>query len=220
MQNRYIPGGLLMIFLIYRTTNLINNKIYIGKHKTENLDDGYLGSGKLLQRAIKKYRIENFKREIISSHKTEDEMNAAEKILVTEEFCSRKDNYNLCPGGHGGFGYINEHKNKKKWAKKGNLAMLKLPSKDRSRWARMGAIRTNSLHGMSDEFKQAGKTSFLNKKHTDKTKKIIGNKNSIHMTGSGNSQFGTIWITDGKINKKIKKDSICPDGWIRGRIKS
>ena len=44
-----------MFFIIYQTTNLINNKIYIGKHQTSDLDDGYLGSGKLLLQAIKKY---------------------------------------------------------------------------------------------------------------------------------------------------------------------
>ena len=46
------------------TTNLINNKKYIGMHYGSE-DDDYLGSGKLLTRAIKKYGKENFKREIL-----------------------------------------------------------------------------------------------------------------------------------------------------------
>ena len=51
---------------VYKTTNLINKKIYVGVHSTDNLDDWYLGSGKRLLLAIRKYGKENFKREIIS----------------------------------------------------------------------------------------------------------------------------------------------------------
>ena len=45
-----------MYYFIYRTTNLINGKYYIGQHHTEDLNDGYLGSGRVFIQAIKKYR--------------------------------------------------------------------------------------------------------------------------------------------------------------------
>ena len=92
-----------MHYTVYKTTNKINGKYYIGKHKTDNLNDGYLGSGKLLKRAISKYGIENFTKEILHVFDNEQDMNLkeAELVVVSEE------TYNLCEGGKGGFGYIN-----------------------------------------------------------------------------------------------------------------
>jgi len=92
----------LIYFLIYKTINNINGKIYIGKHKTKNINDEYLGSGKLLQRAIKKYGIENFTKEIIYICNTEDEMNKKEKMIITEEFVKDINTYNVALGGQGG----------------------------------------------------------------------------------------------------------------------
>lgn len=96
-----------MYYTIYKTTNLINGKFYIGKHQTKNLDDGYMGSGINIKSAIAKYGLENFKKDILYIFETEEEMNAKEKELVTGEFCQRENTYNLCEGGKGGFGYIN-----------------------------------------------------------------------------------------------------------------
>ena len=50
---------------LYITTHIESGKYYIGKHETNKLNDGYLGSGKLLKRAIKKYGKDAFKQEII-----------------------------------------------------------------------------------------------------------------------------------------------------------
>lgn len=92
-----------MYYIIYKTTNTINNNIYSGKHKTENLEDGYVGSGLSLRAAIKKHGIENFKKEILHIFDTEEEMNAKEAELVSEEFVARRDTYNIAVGGQGGF---------------------------------------------------------------------------------------------------------------------
>ena len=73
-------------YLVYQLTNLVNDKIYIGCHMTKDVNDGYMGSGKRIGYAIKKYGIENFKKEILSSHETPEEMLAEEKRLVNEEF--------------------------------------------------------------------------------------------------------------------------------------
>lgn len=67
---------------IYKITNLINGKIYIGQHTTSNLDDGYTGSGKILIRAIKKYGVENFRKEIQGFYEDIDELNYMERLFV------------------------------------------------------------------------------------------------------------------------------------------
>ena len=89
-------------FYLYKITNLINNKIYIGIHATNNINDRYMGSGKAIRLAIKKYGIENFKKEILSFHNTYEEVYLAEQAIVTPEFVSSNSNYNIAIGGHGG----------------------------------------------------------------------------------------------------------------------
>jgi hypothetical protein len=96
-----------MYHLVYKTTCLINNKIYIGCHSTINLNDNYLGSGTLLKKAIKKYGKENFIREFILVCESRNEAYRKEKEIVNEDFISREDNYNMKIGGEGGFGFVN-----------------------------------------------------------------------------------------------------------------
>lgn len=88
-------------YLIYKITNNLNGKIYIGKHITDNLDDGYMGSGTAIRRAVKKYGIENFTKEILFDVYGEDMMNFLEEAIVDEAFVARKDTYNMTLGGRG-----------------------------------------------------------------------------------------------------------------------
>lgn len=88
-------------YIVYKTTNLVNGKIYIGAHRTKNIGDAYIGSGILFLKALKKYGYENFKKEILYVYQSEDEMFAKEAELVTEEFVSLDTNYNIELGGRG-----------------------------------------------------------------------------------------------------------------------
>ena len=91
-----------MLYIIYKTTNLLNNKFYIGKHQCLTLEDGYLGSGRALKDAIAKYGKENFKREILFIFDTEADMNLKEKELVTLDLVNDPNCYNMMIGGEGG----------------------------------------------------------------------------------------------------------------------
>lgn len=86
-------------YYIYETTNLINGKTYIGQHTTENLDDGYMGSGQALKSAFLKYGLENFKKEILMFAVNEVALNFMEQCLVTVDFINDTSNYNLKEGG-------------------------------------------------------------------------------------------------------------------------
>lgn len=101
-------------YIIYLTTNLVNNKIYIGLHKTYTPYefDGYLGCGVRVgdkhtyihcntpfESAVNKYGVNNFKRETLFVFDTLEEAIDKEKELVDEEFIKRKDTYNVALGG-------------------------------------------------------------------------------------------------------------------------
>lgn len=87
---------------LYKITNLTNGKMYIGQHVTENLDDGYMGSGSIIISAIKKHGIENFRKEWIMFCEDKDELNYWESVFVDDTWIMRSDTYNLKVGGCGG----------------------------------------------------------------------------------------------------------------------
>lgn len=95
-------------YLIYKTTNLITGKYYIGAHETDNLNDNYLGSGSVLKKALKKYGRENFKREILKECNSREEMYSEEQSIIKIHY--KEDNcYNVKHGGVGGWDYVNSN---------------------------------------------------------------------------------------------------------------
>lgn len=88
---------------LYKITNLINGNFYYGIHSTNNLDDGYMGSGKCLLEAYEKYGIENFKKDIIEFKNNREELSKLEKEVVNEELINDPNCYNIRMGGEDGW---------------------------------------------------------------------------------------------------------------------
>jgi group I intron endonuclease len=105
--------------IIYQTTNLVNNKIYIGIHSTSDINDGYLGSGNAIKNAVKKHGKENFSREVLYFFDTRQQAEDKEAELVTESFIARQDNYNIKTGGASGCLHSTETRQKISEAMKG-----------------------------------------------------------------------------------------------------
>jgi len=159
--------------IIYKTTNLINNRIYIGKDKYNN--PKYLGSGKLLKQAIKKYGKENFKKEILDYCSDEEHLNEREKFWIAHLNCQISDQYyNIGEGGEGG----------------DNLTY----NPDREAICKkMSTLMTGEANGMF------GKT------HSDETKKIISDNRKGITSGSKNPMFGKTHSNEVKLKiAKIK----------------
>lgn len=111
---------------IYKITNQINGKIYIGKHSTDNLDDGYMGSGILICKAEKKYGKENFTKEYLAFCDTEEKLNWFEKFYI-KKFNAREVGYNLTDGGDGSLGRYQSEETKMKISNtKSGVKVLKL----------------------------------------------------------------------------------------------
>ena len=87
---------------VYKTTNQITGQYYIGKHSTTNPNDGYLGSGTRLNRAIKKYGRKNFKVEVLREFDSSELAYEYEALIVTNEMIKSDECYNMCLGGEGG----------------------------------------------------------------------------------------------------------------------
>lgn len=225
-----------MYYTIYKVTNKVNGKFYIGAHQTENLDDGYLGSGTALKRAMEKHGKENFEKEILHVFDTPEEMWEREMMLVEVS----DETYNLRKGGLFDLGMSHEDfidlcKNASKkakealrekygedWAKVTSQVRIKaLQEKYGEDWAKIFRQKANET--LREKYGEdwakiisQGNRAFSGRKHTEETKQKMREKGRLRI-GEKNSQFGSMWITNGVENRKIKKDEPIPEGWKRGR---
>lgn len=219
-----------MFYTVYKITNQIDGKFYIGSHKTKDLNDSYMGSGKYLKAAQAKYGIENFKKEILFVFDTPEEMYAKEGEIVNEEFLVDQNTYNLKVGGFGGWDYINSDEanriaKNRKARTRANQTLLEVRGHEFQRQiSSAGGHALKEAHpdlasNIAKRGHEEGWFSFKDKTHSSESKKKIGIKNSIAQSGSKNSQYGTRWIHSvvDRMSKKIRKDQPLPDGWFEGR---
>jgi len=184
-----------MYYTVYKTTNLITGKIYVGVHRTKNVEDSYLGSGKILKLAINKYGIENFKKIILFKYDNKKEAYKKEKEIVNEKFINRDDTYNIMYGGNGGtqpeeilkkmsgprpsisgknnpmYGKHHTEETKQRISKKNKDYITSEETKKKISKAMKG--KNNPMYG------KCGKESpMYGKRHTEETKKKISIANS------------------------------------------
>jgi len=201
---------------IYKTTNLLNEKYYYGMHSTNNLEDGYLGSGKRLRYSINKHGAENHSVEILEYLPNRKELAKREKEIVNLNEIAKENCMNLMVGGEGGFISVEQQHNRAICA--GNAFALKL--KNNAEYLKIHNERASKTMKENHRLGKITYGTFLNKKHSDGTKILMSIK-AHERIGEKNSQFGTCWITKDGINKKIQKDSLntyIQDNWIRGRV--
>jgi len=210
-----------MIYYLYQITNTVNGKIYIGVHKTTDIDDGYMGSGKILQSAVKKYGIENFTKTILETFSNSAEMYAREKEIVTEDFVRRSDVYNIKIGGLGGFDYI--------VAARKNCNHVFSPeqrSKGGKTSGQLSAARWKANPGLnptlfSKEFNKRSSELARAPAAIEKKKKTFAKIG--HQQKEKNSQFGTCWISHALFGNKKCPKALLPEyieqGWVKGRNK-
>ena len=202
-----------MFYTVYKITNNLNGRYYIGIHQTEDLNDKYFGSGSVIIAAVKKYGRSNFTKEYLAIFENKEDMIAMEIQLVTEAFIQLEETYNLRIGGiyYGGEPHSDERK-------------AKIGAASARSWAegRMDHIIPKMRATFQERAKAGVHNSFLGKKHSEKTIAILSAK-AKKRTGSKNSSFGSKWMHNRKlrITTKVRGpevDQLLSQGWKFGRV--
>lgn len=197
-------------YIIYKITNVTNDKIYIGCHLTHNLDDDYLGSGTEIRKEIKKLGKKFFKKEILFIYDNRKEMLAKERELVTREFCHSLNTYNLIIGGGG---YSVEGRVCVK-DKDGNVFQIYC---DDPRY--LSGELVHCLKGQS----QHPNSNNTGLRKSEKSKKKQSQSRMGKYSGKNNATFGTKWnwLTNGIEIKKVSEhdtEQWINKGWCIGNV--
>jgi len=197
-----------MYYIIYKTTNLIDGRYYIGCHQTNDLNDGYLGSGKYLKRAIKKYGKENFKFEILNFASSKEEMFSIERSIVNEDLVNDPLTYNLKLGGSGGnpgiVGAFSGRRHSELTKEKMRQSALKQITSDSKR---QKLIANNAMRNDPEVRKKVSRSL---------TGRTCSNE---HRANVAAANLGKILVNNGSVAKRISKENLTSffnDGWVLG----
>lgn len=205
-----------MFGYIYKITNKINGKIYVGKHKYDKpeIDESYWCSGSYIMRSINKYGTENFTRELICICETLEELNEKEKYWIsTLNSMDKNIGYNLTRGGDGT--YLCGESNYAYGTKRSTEDKERLSKKLKSIWS-----DPNSVFN-SDEYRMRLSQSGKNRKES-----LTRNQNiSLAKMGHEVSEecrakisekiSGSKWYNNGVIQTQAHE---CPEGFVEGML--
>lgn len=204
---------------IYRITR-DDGMFYIGMHSTDDLDDGYFGSGKLLWYSVRKHGKEKHTKEIIQFLGSREELKLREKEIVNEELVKNSWCLNLKTGGEGDFSHINKlgrniyGKNGKPGFGGENLNAGRTTSAGKNRWKNNREVMLLTARRAILLAAEASKSLDA----IEKRKATYAERG--HQQGEKNSQFGSCWVTDDVKPIKIRKerlDEYLAKGYQKGR---
>jgi len=167
-----------LFYTVYQVTNLLSGEIYVGMHKTANPDDSYLGSGLLIDRAIRAHGRANFQKKVLFIYNNPEDMQAKEAEIVTPAFCEQEDTYNLNEGGRGGWSYVNRiltTEEMKRRSAKGvaRLAELRKNPDFQARVSANMSANWHETHQWTDELKARWSKQRKGKKNSEETRRKI-----------------------------------------------
>lgn len=208
-----MPRKQKTIHYIYKTTCIVTGRYYIGMHSTNNLEDGYMGSGKRLRYSIRKYGNENHIKEVLEYLPNREMLIEREKEIVSSDLIQDVNCMNLKEGGTGGFISIEQQKYRSSC---GGKAVAEKYKTDLEYKQKRDILTGNTFKEYHKRGTHNYKT-FLNRKHSDETKRKMSESSKGIGLKEKNSQYGTMWITNGVESKKIKNITEIPLGWYKGR---
>lgn len=199
-------------FLIYKITNIINGKHYIGQHVTDDPFDTYFGSGRLMLKALKKYDLSCFTKEILFDFDNFEDMNNKEKELVPLSACYPNDpmSYNLREGGFNG---QHSQESLDKLSKSQSQRLSNLTCDQRLQWLKKLSIassgKNNAMYG---DFEHTKGFRAENKRRKGKKFEEIFGKNkaqeiklkiSKSTTAENNGCYGKRWLYNPNTKDKV-----------------